>query len=99
MFIIEDLWFGRFTPGERAVRNGSHFQKVSKQGTTHLEEFHKELSPEGKQAFEDYYNSQMELWELSEQDAFTQGIRFGVRLMLDVVGEYRSDMPMMGECV
>lgn len=99
MFMIDDLWNGRFTPSERTIRKGSHYQKVSVQGTEYLEVFHKELSPEGKKAFDDYYSSQMELWGLSEQDAFTQGIRFGVRLMLDVVGEYRSDLPMMGECV
>ena len=99
MFMIDDLWHGRFTPSERGIRSGSHYRKVSKQSVEHLEVFHKELSPEGKKAFDDYYNAQMELWGISEQDAFTQGIRFGVRLMLDVVGDYHSDLPMMGECV
>jgi len=95
MFIIEDLWFGRFTPSERTVRRGSHYQKVSDEGNAHFEKFYKELSSEGKQAFDDYYSSMMELSSLSEQDAFTQGIRFGIRLMLDVVGEYHTDLPMI----
>ena len=99
MFMIEDIWCGRFTPSERMIRKGSRYQEVSKQGVEHLEDFRKELSAEGKKAFDDYYNTQMELWGISEQDAFTQGLRFGVRLMLDVVGEYHSDLPMMAECV
>ena len=99
MFMIDDLWNGRFTPSERSIRKNSHYQEVAKQGTEYLEIFFKELSQEGKRAFDDYHNSQMELWSLSEQDAFAKGIRFGMRLMLDVVGDYRSDLPMMGECV
>lgn len=99
MFVLEDLWYRRITPSEREIRKGSHYQKVSHEGTAFMEAFHKELSPEGKQAFEDYYRTQMELWGISERDAYFQGIRFGVRLMLDVVGDYRSDLPLVGECV
>ena len=99
MFIIEKIWRGSFTPNERYVRKGSQYQKVSQQGETYLEVFLKELTPEGRNAFDSYYNTQLELLDISEQDAFTQGIRFGVRLMLDVVGDYRSDLPMAGEYV
>ena len=95
MFMIEDIWFGRFTPSERMIRKGSRYQKLSKQGEAYYDIFSKELSSEGKQAFEDYYSTLMELEGISEQDAFAQGIRFGIRLMLDVVGEYQSDLPMM----
>ena len=99
MFVLEDLWYGRITPSEREVRKDSRYDKVSHQGTEYLQMFHQELSPEGKEAFEAYYSSQMELWEISEQDAYFQGIRFGIRLMLDVIGDYRSDLPLVGECV
>ena len=95
MFMIEDLWNGRFTPSERSIRKGSHYQELSNRSTEYLETFRKELSAEGKKAFDDYYSTQMELCDISELDSFTQGIRFGIRLMLDVVGEYHSDLPMM----
>ena len=95
MFMIEDLWFGRFSPSERTIRKGSHYKKVSDQAHEHYETFYEELSEEGKKSFEEYYSSMMELESISEQDAFTQGVRFGIRLMLDVVGEYHSDLPMI----
>ena len=95
MFMIDDIWFGRFTPSERMIRKGSRYQKLNKQAEAYYDVFHKELSPEGRQAFEDYYNTLMELTNISEQDAFTHGVRFGIRLMLDAVGEYHSDLPMI----
>ena len=50
MFMIEDLWFGRFSPSERTIRKGSHYKKVSDQAHEHYETFYEELSEEGKQA-------------------------------------------------
>lgn len=97
MFMIEDIWHGRFTPSERMIRKGSRYQKLSMQGSDAYELFYNELSSEGKKAFEDYYSSMMEMESISEQDAFAQGVRFGIRLMLDVVGDYHSDLPMIDE--
>lgn len=97
MFMIEDLWLGRFTPSERMIRKDSRYQKVIQQSEVHYDVFYNELSPAGKEAFENYYGTLMELENISEQDAFTLGVHFGIRLMLDVVGEYRSDLPMLGE--
>ena len=97
MFMIEDLWLGRFTPSDRMIRKNSHYQKVNKQSEAYYDAFYNELSPAGKEAFENYYGTLMELENISEQDAFTLGVRFGIRLMLDVVGEYHSDLPMIDE--
>ena len=97
MFMIEDIWHGRFTPSDRMVRKGSRYQKLSKQGLELYDNFYNELSTDGKQAFEDYYSTMMELEGISEQDAFIQGVRFGIRLMMDVVSEHHSDLPMINE--
>ncbi len=97
MFVLEDLWYGRVTPSERYIRKGSRYQKLSQQLGEYLQPFWDELSAEGKKAFDDYYNTQLELFEISEKDTYFRGIRFGVQLMLDVTGNYLSDLPLTGE--
>ena len=51
MFMIEDIWHGRFTPSERMIRKGSRYQKLSMQGSDAYELFYNELSAEGKKAY------------------------------------------------
>lgn len=92
MYILEDLWAGKFSPVDRAIQEGSPYQKISKESSAWLEAFRKELSPDGKKAFDRYYDSQMALWEISEQDAFIRGVRLGAGFILDVIGEYHSDL-------
>lgn len=95
MYILEDLWAGRFSPSERAVRAGSLYQKISDENSYWMNAFRKELSPEGKKALEEYYNTQLKLWDISEQDAFIRGVRLGAQFILDVIGEYKSQLPML----
>ena len=92
MYILEDLWSGKFSLADRAIRKGSPYQKIGQEASDWLDAFRKELSPEGKKAFDRYYNSQMALWDISEKDAFVRGVRLGARFILDVLGEYRSDL-------
>ena len=57
--------------------------------------FSKELSEDGKQAFKDYEDLQMELFDISDTDAFIRGVRIGVKLMLDVLLPYDSPLPQI----
>ena len=97
MYILDDMWFGNVGQSDRFIRKGSQFAKLSKQSNEYLEEFRQELSAEGKQAYENYYNAQMELADISEKDTFIRGIRLGARLMLDILGENRSQLPQPWE--
>ena len=97
MFVLEDIWYGNVTPSDRRIREGSHYQKTSHQAAEYLQTFRNELSPEGKKVFDDYYRTQMELGEISEKDAYFRGIRLGVQIVLDVIGNYRSDLPLVAE--
>ena len=99
MYVLEDLWKGNIDPSGRAIREGSEYQKISHEAIECMNAFHKELSAEGKKVFDEYYSKEMILADLSEQDAFIKGIRFGAQFILDVIGEYRSQMPQIGECV
>ena len=59
--------------------------------------FWKDLTPEGKKAFNAYYEKQMEMANIAEEDSFVRGVRFGAGLILDVVSDYRSQLPLMTE--
>lgn len=95
MLILEQLWQGQIAPFEREIGEGSEFQKLS-QKTTELQNlFYKELSPDGKKTFNEYYDIEQELTTISEQDAFIKGVRIGARIILDIMGEYDSPLPQI----
>lgn len=95
MFVLEDLWQGHITPSLRAVQPGSPYEKISEASVEKLSEFRKELSAEGKKALDDYCDLEMQLAEISAQDAFIKGVRFGARFILDILGPYSSQLPQI----
>ena len=97
MYILEDLWNGNVAPSERVIRPGSPYAELQKQMVAAEEDFRKELSPEGKAAYDTFCRKQAELSEISECDSFIRGVRFGVRFLLDVIGDYESQMPTVVE--
>ena len=99
MFVLKDLWNGNVAPSERAVRQGSHYHELSKRLLVCEEAVEKELTPDGKKAFREYEETQSQLQEISDFDAFYKGVCFGVRFMLDVIGNHQTDLPQIGECV
>lgn len=97
MYLLEELWKGNVTPDERAVRKGSPYQELQQASIECIERFRKELSPEGKKALDEYFDKEAQLADISEQDAFVRGVRIGARFILDVIGEYRSQLPQVNE--
>ena len=93
MYILEDLWNGDITPSERVIRTGSQYAQLQKQLVAAEEDFRKELSPEGKTAYDTFCRKQAELSEISECDCFIRGVRIGARLLLDIVADYPSQTP------
>ena len=93
MYILEDLWNGDITPSERVIRTGSQYAQLQKQLVAAEEDFRKELSPDGKAAYDTFCRKQAELSEISECDCFIRGVRVGARLLLDIVADYPSQTP------
>ena len=93
MFVLKDLWNGDITPSERVIRTGSQYAQLQKQLVAAEEDFRKELSPEGKAAYDTFCRKQAELSEISECDCFIRGVRVGARLLLDIVADYPSQTP------
>lgn len=97
MYVLEELWNGNVNPSERCFREEGQYAALMHEGTELESVFYKELSAEGKEAYKAHYENQMKLFWMSEQDTFIYGVRLGARFMLDVVGEYPSPLPQVGE--
>ena len=99
MLILEDLWDGKVAPSERECPKDKEYSRLAHEGSKYLDEVLKELSHAGKKAFDQYYDTETQLMAISERDCFIKGVRIGAQFVLDVLGEYRSPMPQIGECV
>lgn len=95
MLILEQLWQEGIDPSERAVRENSEYQSLSREAIEYMLQFQKELSSEGKKAFDEYYAKEQQLAIISESDAFIKGVRFGARFILDIYEEYDSQLPQI----
>ena len=91
MFVLEDLWRGRVTPCARNFHENSEYSKLLNEMTNLSQKIAAELGPEGRMAFEHHEDLQNLIIGIGEQDAFIDGFRLGARLLLDVIGEYKSD--------
>ena len=95
MFLLSNLWHGNITPSERAIQDGSEYQKLSHESTNYMDIFRSELSPSGKKALDDYSRTQMQLADIAEEDAFIRGVRIGAQFILDIISEYKSQLPQV----
>ena len=96
MYVLEKLWKGRVRPSERSYRADSRYAELISKGLEAENRFYAELSDLGKQAYKENYDIQVEMIEIGEQDAYLRGVRFGAQFMLDIIGEYHSQLPQVG---
>ena len=96
MSILQQIWDGEFRPSEQEVRKDSQYYNVMHSITEAQKKFYSTLSPEAKEAYENYVLLRGELCNISEQDAFIKGFRFGVQLLISAVGPYESPLPQVG---
>ena len=90
MYILEDLWNGKITPSERYICSDSEYHRILHKLCEETDVFLKDLSKEKQQQYEELEKMQFKLFNISEQDTFVVGFRFGARIILDVVGEYKG---------
>lgn len=94
MYLLKALWDGNVNPSERFARKDSEYMKIKEDAHECMECLLKELTPEGKNILEDFYDKTMQAMEISEEDTFIRGVRIGAHFILDVVGDYRSQLPL-----
>ncbi len=95
MYLLDELWRGKITPDERSIREGSAYEKINRESIACMRTVLNELSEEGEKAFDQYCQLELQLSEISERDTFIRGVRIGARFILDILGEYDSQLPLV----
>ena len=85
MYILHDLWNGELYPAERNCPTDEQYRTARKHMVEQEDLFWKELSPAGKHAYEAFQDARSDLIWQENQNAFVQGVRFGVQFMLDAL--------------
>ena len=85
MKILEELWYGNVTPGERSVEEGSRLWSLGRLIRQNEEERAPLLSEKAKEVLEKLRDNQSELNDLGECEVFVCGFRLGDRIMLEVL--------------
>lgn len=97
MYLLKDLWDGNVTPGERYIRRNSEYKKVTEETNEYMERLTAELSLEGAATLEKLLDKNLTLSSIAEEDSFIRGVRIGAQFILDVVGDYKSQLYQVGE--
>lgn len=95
MLILDDLWYGNVQPSDRAVLHGSEYEKLSRKTAAISDQIRAALTEEQEKLLDDLLDTEMIMASISEQDAFSVGVRIGAKFILDVLGEYASQLPQI----
>ena len=95
MKVLEDLWCGAIRPCERAVKPNSEFARLQAVTQKEHDRFWSMLTPEAREAYNNYCNTNIELMAISDADCFAKGFRLGVRLLLAAITEDDSQLPAL----
>ena len=93
MLLLDELWIGNITPSIRAALPGSQYRKLAGECDKLHDQLRAGLSDEQKKLLEKLLDTDMSMDDISEQDAFICGVRIGAKFILDVLGEYPSQLP------
>ena len=85
MKILEELWYGNVTPGERSVEKVDRLWNLGKLILQNEEELAPLLSEKAKKVLEKLRDNQSELNDLGECEVFVCGFRLGAMIMLEVL--------------
>ena len=85
MKILEELWYGNVTPGERSVEKGGRLWNLGRLILQNEEELAPLLSEKAKEVLEKLRDNQSELNDLGECEVFVCGFRLGAMIMLEVL--------------
>lgn len=82
MSVIDDIFLGRIHPCERSGHDSEYAQAMAKR-TDREAELIALLDADGQNVYEHYWDSQMEVMQLSELQVFRMGFRLGMQLTLE----------------
>ena len=85
MKVIEELWYGNLKMCEREVPKDSPLSKSMNQASKAEEKLAETLNEEQRKMLEALMDKHLTLTADLECDAFTRGVRFGVRMMMEIL--------------
>lgn len=85
MNIIEELWYGNITPGEKDIKKGSVYAELLEYATRHEGELYKLLDDEGKERLDKLMGCMFEMHDISNREAFVQGFVLGFRISIEAM--------------
>ena len=85
MKIIEDLYYGRISPYEMSISATPEYQKLKALADRNKDLLRESLSDEQKLLLDKLIESVTDISSISERDMFINGVRLGMKLMMDVM--------------
>ena len=85
MWILKDLWYGNVPFSERDLQKGGPEHEALRAATAAEERLRKLLDEEQKELLQSYDDAESKMLGICECESFVMGVRFGVKMMLDVL--------------
>ena len=83
MDIIKELWYGNIAPFEQCTCGDKQLKELLKLVARNKEELDASLTEKQKEILEKFEENMNEMHSIAERDAFSYGLRLGIRLMAE----------------
>ena len=87
MLVLNDLWNSAVSPCERHYECGSAYDTVSRRISAQMDVLRQNASKRQRKLWEAFDRDLAERENMEQQNAYFQGVRFGAKLMMDVLLE------------
>ena len=98
MKVIDELWYGNLKMCEREVPQKSPLRKSMNQVSKAEEKLTETLNEEQLKMLETLMDKHLTLTADLECDAFTTGVRFGARMMMEILDAESESFDVKGIC-
>lgn len=85
MQILEELYIGNVSPGERSFKRNSQYGRVLSASADAADKLIAALSDAQKKLFDEYMDAQREVMVITDMETFIYGFQTGAKIMLDVL--------------
>ena len=83
MDIIRELWYGNVAPFEQCTRGDKQMKELLSLTARNRDELGEGLTEKQKETLEKFEEALNEMHSIAERDAFSYGLRLGLRLMAE----------------
>jgi hypothetical protein len=83
MDIIKELWYGNVAPFEQCTRGDNQMKELLSLMARNRDELGEGLTEKQKETLEKFEEALNEMHSIAERDAFSYGLRLGIRLMAE----------------